>query len=121
MMKVGPTPQTESRLARAMIRGLQRNVFTTSFMLPLVIAGVVMLAVAGRGRELVILVAVPAYYLLAQSAFHTEYRYILAIHYFLFVMAAVALYSLAIATWEGALHAYGSAKRKSARRSSGST
>jgi len=36
---------------------------------------------------------VPVYYLCAQSAFHTEYRYILAIHYFLFTAAAVTLYS----------------------------
>jgi len=27
-----------------------------------------------------------------QSALHTEYRYVLAIHYFLFILAAVALY-----------------------------
>ncbi|HEX8090911.1 MAG TPA: hypothetical protein VF762_18770, partial [Blastocatellia bacterium] len=46
----------------------------------------------GRGSALAALLAVPGYYLLAQSAFHTEYRYILAIHYFLFVAAAVAFY-----------------------------
>jgi hypothetical protein len=105
LMKVGPTPQTESRFARAMIRGLQRNLFTTSFMLPLVIAGAALLALAGRGRELLIVGAVPAYYLLAQSAFHTEYRYILAIHYFLFVMAAVAFYCAAILVGRGARRA----------------
>src|SRR2546430_5115008 len=33
-----------------------------------------------------------SYYLLVQSALHTEYRYILAIHYFLLVMAALTLY-----------------------------
>ncbi|HEX8088342.1 MAG TPA: glycosyltransferase family 39 protein, partial [Blastocatellia bacterium] len=80
LMKVGPTPQTWSRFARAPIRSLQRNLFTTSFMLPLVIAGVCLLALGGRGSALAALLAVPGYYLLAQSAFHTEYRYILAIH-----------------------------------------
>jgi len=50
-----------------------------------------LLAAARRRRALLVLLAVPAYYLLVQSALHTEYRYILAIHYFLFVMAAVTL------------------------------
>ena len=105
LMKVGPTPQTGSRPVRAIIRGLQRNLFTTSLMLPLVIAGVVLLAFAGRGRTLLILLAVPAYYLLVQSAFHTEYRYILVIHYFLFMMAAVAFYCAAILVSWGARRA----------------
>ncbi|HVG22197.1 MAG TPA: glycosyltransferase family 39 protein [Blastocatellia bacterium] len=96
LIKFGPTPQTEARFARAAIRALQRNLFATSLMPLLVIGGVVMLAVAGRGKTLAALLAVPAYYLLVQSAFHTEYRYILAIHYFLFVMAAVAFYCVAI-------------------------
>lgn len=92
LIKFGPTPQTWSRFLRAPIRALQRNLFTTSHMLPLVIAGVLLLALAGRGRALATLLAVPAYYLLAQSAFHTEYRYILAIHYFFLIAAAVAFY-----------------------------
>jgi hypothetical protein len=49
-----------------------------------------------------VLLAVPLYYLLAQSAFHTEYRYVLAIHYFLFIMAAVTLYSAEKLVIEGA-------------------
>jgi hypothetical protein len=92
LIKLGPTPQTWTRFARAPIRALQRNLFTTSAMLPLIVAGVCLLGLAGRGRALAALLAVPAYYLLAQSAFHTEYRYILAIHYFFFIAAAVTLY-----------------------------
>jgi hypothetical protein len=53
--------------------------------------GIIFMAAARRWKSLLILLAVPAYYLLVQSALHTEYRYILAIHYFLFVMAAVTL------------------------------
>jgi hypothetical protein len=68
----------------------------------LIIVGVVALAVARRNRELLILLVVPVYYLLAQSFFHTEYRYILAIHYFLFVMTAVTLYLAGKAMWQGA-------------------
>jgi hypothetical protein len=36
--------------------------------------------------------AVPAYYLVVHSVIHTEYRYILPIHYFLFSFVAVSLY-----------------------------
>ena len=101
LMKMGPTPQTELRLVRGVARGLQRNLFTTSLMLPLVIMGICLLALAGRNGALLILLAVPAYYLMIQSAFHTEYRYILAIHYFLFVMAAVTFYCAALLVKQG--------------------
>jgi hypothetical protein len=40
-----------------------------------------------------------------QSAFHTEYRYILAIHYFLFIIAAVTLYCTGAAIRESSLWA----------------
>ena len=66
-------------------------------MLPLIGIGITLLAAAGRWRSLLILLAIPAYYLLVQSALHTEYRYILAIHYFLLMMAAVTLYCLGAA------------------------
>jgi hypothetical protein len=46
-----------------------------------------------------------------QSAFHTEYRYIIAIHYFLFVMAAVAIYVLGMMIWQGAHQAFISIRR----------
>jgi hypothetical protein len=39
-----------------------------------------------------LLAAVPAYYVGTHSAFSTEYRYVLAIHYFLFVIAAISIY-----------------------------
>ena len=121
MFELGPTPNQWTRLPRALIRGLQKNVFKTDLMRSLIIIGICLLAFAGRGRTLLILLAVPAYYLLVQSAFHTEYRYILVIHYFLFVMAAVAFYCVAAAIWQGARHAHRLAKRKSAQPSSGST
>ena len=44
--------------------------------------------------KLAILLVVPCYYFCTQSALHTEYRYVLVIHYFLFVLAAVAIYSI---------------------------
>ncbi|HEX8088343.1 MAG TPA: glycosyltransferase family 39 protein, partial [Blastocatellia bacterium] len=80
MFEAGPTPNQWTRHPRALIRGLQKNIFKTALMRSLVIAGVCLLALGGRGSALAALLAVPGYYLLAQSAFHTEYRYILAIH-----------------------------------------
>jgi hypothetical protein len=89
LFELGRTPYQWSRLMRPALRGIQRNVFTTSHLLPLIGIGIILLAAGRRGPALLVLLAVPAYYLLVQSALHTEYRYILAIHYFLLVIAAV--------------------------------
>ena len=92
LAEVGATEYMWTRWPRALIRGIQRNLFKTNLMTPLVIAGVILLALARHRRSLVILLAVPVYFLCTQSALHTEYRYILSIHYFLFIMAGVTLY-----------------------------
>jgi len=92
LFELGPTPYGWTRAPRAIVRGLQKNLFQTNRMLTLIIIGIMLLAAARRRSELLILLVVPVYYLLAQTFFHTEYRYILAIHYFLFVVAAVTLY-----------------------------
>ncbi len=97
LVKLGPTPNQWTRMPRAVIRGVQKNVFKTERLLPLNLIGIALLALAGRFRALTILLAVPAYYLIVQSAFHTEYRYILGIHYFMFVMGAIALYLIGAA------------------------
>ncbi len=94
LFELGPTPNLWTRFVRPAVRGIQRNLFTTRHMVPLVAIGVALLALARRKRAIVVLLAVPAYYLLFQSAFHTEYRYILPIHYFLFVFAGAALYTI---------------------------
>lgn len=92
LYRVGATPQLWTQIVRPSIRTIQRRLYTTSRMLPLVLAGIGLLAIARRARALSILFVVPFYYLSVQSGFHTEYRYILSIHYFLFVAAAVTLY-----------------------------
>jgi hypothetical protein len=101
LLELGPTAYTWTRYPRVLIRGIQKNLFTTGRMLPLEIIGIALLAIAGRWRALAILLVVPFYYLSLHSAFHTEYRYILAIHYFLFVMAATALFCFGTALWQG--------------------
>jgi hypothetical protein len=106
LFELGATPQQWTRFVRPAVRGVQRNIYTTSHMLPLVAIGIIALAVTRRWRTLVVLLAIPVYYLCVQSAVHTEYRYVLAIHYFLFVMAAAALYVLGIALVQGARRAF---------------
>jgi hypothetical protein len=88
---LGQAAHVWTRWPRLLLRAVQR-LFVTALMLPLVLAGIVLLARARKKRELAVLLAVPAYYFCVQSAVHTEYRYVLAVHYCLFVIAAVALY-----------------------------
>ncbi|MBV9925447.1 MAG: glycosyltransferase family 39 protein [Acidobacteria bacterium] len=72
------------------LRAVQR-VFITAVFLPLYLFGLALLLRQRRRRELAALLAVPLYFLCVQSALHTEYRYVLAVHYLLFVVAAFAL------------------------------
>jgi len=96
LFECGPTPYLWTRAIRQLIRGVQRVLFTTWHMLPLVGIGIALLVLSRRKRELAILIAVPAYYVCIHSALHTEYRYILASHYFLFVFAGLTLDAIAL-------------------------
>ncbi|HEY9231064.1 MAG TPA: hypothetical protein VIS78_02935, partial [Blastocatellia bacterium] len=115
LFELGATPRQWTRTPRAVAHGLQKNLFKTTVMLPLVIAGIILVSLAGRARMLMVLLAVPVYYLCAQSALSTEYRYILAMHYFLFVLSGVALYCAGLAITRAAL----SLKSRSERRHDG--
>jgi hypothetical protein len=90
---LGPASYLWTRYPR-LVLWLAQRLFLTAIMLPLVLLGAALLARAREWRVLLILLGVPAYYLCVQSALHTEYRYVLSIHYFLFILAAVALYWL---------------------------
>ncbi|HXG68739.1 MAG TPA: glycosyltransferase family 39 protein [Blastocatellia bacterium] len=111
LYEMGPTPYQWTRYPRSLARGIQKNLYTTPRMLPLVLIGIALLALAGRWRALAALLAVPLYYLSIHSVLHTEYRYILAIHYFLFVFAAITLYVVGAAAWNVL-----AAKRRAAKR-----
>jgi hypothetical protein len=91
---LGPASQTWTRLPRALVRAAQKF-FVTAAVLPLALAGLFLLARRREGRALVVLLAVPAYYLCVQSAVHTEYRYVLAAYHSHFALAAVALAAFA--------------------------
>ena len=56
--------------------------------LSFVLAGLVVLLIGSRRRTLVMLI-VPLYYLIFQSVMHTEFRYTLAMRYFLLSLAAI--------------------------------
>ncbi|HEX8846171.1 MAG TPA: glycosyltransferase family 39 protein [Pyrinomonadaceae bacterium] len=88
---LGPSSYNWTRIPRFSLRLLQK-LFVTALMLPLTIMGLILLIFAGQRRTIIVLLVVPAYFLCIQSALHTEYRYVLAIHYFLFIFAATALY-----------------------------
>jgi Dolichyl-phosphate-mannose-protein mannosyltransferase len=95
---LGAASLTWTRIPRAVLRLIQK-LFLTAVMLPLTIIGLIILIRARRLRTLTLLLVVPAYYLSFQSALHTEYRYVLAIHYFLFILVAVALYHAGKYLW----------------------
>ncbi len=85
-----PVSEGRTRPLRLMLRAAQK-LFITAVLLPLQLFGLAALVRARRWRVLAALAAVPFYYLCVQSALHTEYRYVLAVHYFLLVPAALAL------------------------------
>jgi hypothetical protein len=101
LVNAGATPRLWTQYPRLLIRGLQKNLFKTVPMLLLVVAGIVLLAVVRRNRALLVLLAVPVYYLTVQSVLHTEYRYIIAVHYFLPVAAATTLCCIGAAILQG--------------------
>jgi Dolichyl-phosphate-mannose-protein mannosyltransferase len=90
LYELGPATFLWTRYPRLIIATLQR-VFITAVMLPLVILGIAVLVRQRMWRVLILLLVIPTYYMCIQSLLHTEYRYVLAIHYFLFVFVGVAL------------------------------
>jgi len=84
----------QQRLFQCPLLAIQK-LFITAIFLPLVLIGAGILVYQRRFQSLAILLVVPCYYFCTQSALHTEYRYVLVIHYFLFVLAAVAVYTIA--------------------------
>jgi hypothetical protein len=90
---LGPASNTWTRIPRTLLNLLQK-LYLTAVMLPLSTLGLVLLIRARNFRPLILLLIVPAYYLCVQSATHTEYRYVLVIHYFLFALAALFIYAV---------------------------
>lgn len=93
LFRLGPASLLWTRYLRVVIH-LGQRFFVTAWILPLALLGAILLKGGGYGRFLAILVAIPLYYLTAQSLLHTEYRYVMAVQPPLFVLVAVTLYWL---------------------------
>ena len=91
LYELGPSAYQWTRVPRFVFRNLQRF-YLTAWMLPLTIFGIVVLLRARRRQTVLLLLSVPLYYLIVQSALHTERRYVIAIHYFLSIFAATSLW-----------------------------
>jgi Dolichyl-phosphate-mannose-protein mannosyltransferase len=90
MFEQGPTAYRWTRYPRLLVHLIQLP-FITACMLPLTLLGIALLVRRREWPALALLLVVPAYFLCFQSTLHTERRYIIAIHYFLFALAAVPL------------------------------
>jgi len=109
LFELGPARFLWTRYPRFLVNGVQR-LFLTAVVLPPAIVGLILFSVTRRYTALVILLVVPAYYFCVQSIVHTEYRYVLAVDYFLFALAAIAISSignlsakaLSLSLWERA-------------------
>ena len=88
--QLGVAKYVWTRYPRLVIHAIQK-VFITALVLPFAIIGLVILIWRRSTRPLVILSAVPIYFFLVQSIIHTEYRYVLAVAYFLFAFAGVTI------------------------------
>src|SRR5262249_50565824 len=99
LFESGPASFGWTRILRLPINLVQR-VFLTAVILPLTLIGIVLLIRWNQWPAFVLLFLVPAYYLLVQSPLHTERRYVIAIHYFLFALAAVTISFVTEGLWK---------------------
>jgi hypothetical protein len=90
LFELGPSRFLWTRYPRFLVHGIQK-IFVTAVILPLAIIGLVLLIWWRRRAALILLLVVPVYFFLVQSIVHTEYRYVLAVDYFLFALAGVTV------------------------------
>lgn len=95
LFRLGQASLLWTRYPRIIVRAVQ-ELYLTAIMLPLELLGLALLIRARRFRTLCLLLIVPFYYFIFQSPLHTEYRYVLAVNYFLFILIAVTLYCLTV-------------------------
>ncbi|HYX41314.1 MAG TPA: hypothetical protein VE821_06435 [Pyrinomonadaceae bacterium] len=98
---LGAAAQTWTRYPRMLLSFVQQF-FLTAWMLPLAILGAVLMWRAGQRRALLLLLALPLYYMSVQSILWTEFRYVIAMHYFILILTALALHRLGLLLWQQA-------------------
>jgi len=97
---MGPTALPAGRYPRRLVRGIQRNIYTTGRLVLLIGIGALVLCLARRFDGIAALTLIPVYFVLLQSPLHTEYRYILAMHYTLFALAGLGIVFLSSLVWQ---------------------
>lgn len=110
LFALGPSSHTWTRLPRAVLRPVQK-LFLTAVMLPLTLVGLLRLARARRWAALAVLLVVPVYYMSVQSALWTEFRYVMAMHYTLFILSAAGLHSISKTLTNGARRLFDKPRR----------
>src|SRR5882724_7508694 len=90
LYELGPARFLWTRYPRFIIHAIQK-IYLTAVILPLAIIGLLLVLFRKQSAALVILSIVPVYFFCVQSAVHTEYRYVLAVDYFLFAFAGIAV------------------------------
>jgi hypothetical protein len=88
--ELGPARFLWTRYPRFAVHAIQK-IFLTAVMLPLAIFGLLVMIFQKQSRALVILSIVPLYFFTVQSIVHTEYRYVLAVDYFLFALVGIGV------------------------------
>jgi len=96
--RLGPASYLWTKYPRVLVKTFQKF-FTTSWMLPLALIGVVLLALARRFEALAIACVVPIYFMATHAPMHLELRYILPINYFWAMLVATSLYFLTMSVW----------------------
>lgn len=95
LAELGPASYLWTRYPRMLVKTVQK-LFVTRYFLPLAILGVILLAVHRRKVALALILTVPLYYLLAHAPIHFEYRYILPVYFFWFILAGLAIYWISL-------------------------
>jgi hypothetical protein len=95
LVELGPASFLWTRYPRKLVKTVQK-LFVARYFLPLTMLGVVLLAVQRRKVALAVILTVPLYYLLAHAPLHFEYRYILPVYFFWFILAGLAIYWIAL-------------------------
>jgi hypothetical protein len=90
LFELGPARWLWTRYPRLLVHGIQK-IFLTAVILPLAMVGLALLIIKKQSQALIILAVVPVYFFCVQSIVHTEYRYVLAVDYFLFALVGVAV------------------------------
>jgi hypothetical protein len=91
LVELGPASYLWTRYPRMLVKTFQK-LFVTRYFLPLTILGVILLVVHRRKVALAVILTPPLYYLSSHAPIHFEYRYILPVYFFWFILAGLAIY-----------------------------